>query len=118
MIFSGPENWKSLSSQFFSFFFFIVSSGSYSGSDVLSLLASPTSGRNNEYQSRILSFLYTQDPNPKGMNLADWPQYGSEGEMLEFNDQGVSPKPVTDSFRQDALSYYIQNLMGDGFKHD
>lgn len=93
----------------------VLSPGSYQGQETVSLLRPPSAGRSNEYQSRVLSFLYTQDPNPKGMKLAVWPKYGSTGEMLEFNDQGVAPRPVIDSFRKQGISYYIQNIMGDGF---
>lgn len=50
------------------------------------------------------------------MNLAAWPKYGAAGEMIEFNDQGAASKPVTDSFRKEGITYYIQNVMGDGFK--
>lgn len=90
--------------------------GSFTGIDALEVLKAPTAGRSNEYQSRILSFVYTHDPNPKGMNLTDWPQYGTKGKMLEFNDQGASPKPVLDTFRREAIAYYMENIMGDGFK--
>lgn len=48
-------------------------------------------------------------------DVVPWPTYGPQGQMLEFFDVGSS-RVVTDTFRKEGISFYIQNIMGDGIK--
>lgn len=88
--------------------------GSFFGANTLSALSTRSSPRSEDIQNRYLSFVYTQDPNPKGSTV-QWPKYGPSAQLLQFNDEGVD-KVVVDNFRKEELIYYTTNLMGDSTK--
>ncbi|EGG08315.1 uncharacterized protein MELLADRAFT_105203 [Melampsora larici-populina 98AG31] len=88
--------------------------GSFFGANTLSALSAQSSPRSDDIQNRYLSFVYTQDPNPKGSTV-QWPKYGPSSQLLQFNDDGMD-KIVPDNFRQAQIAYYTTNLMGDSTK--
>ncbi|EGF99067.1 uncharacterized protein MELLADRAFT_68830 [Melampsora larici-populina 98AG31] len=88
--------------------------GSYSGINTVSALRAPSAGRSTDIQTRYLNFLYTNDPNPKGVKV-QWPKYGPNAQLMEFSDT-ESGKIVPDNFRKDGIQYYIENIMGDSNK--
>ncbi|KAH9808332.1 Alpha/Beta hydrolase protein [Melampsora americana] len=88
--------------------------GSFAGINTVSALKAPTAGRSADIQSRYLNFVYTSDPNPKGVKV-QWPKYGPSAQLMEFSDTDTG-KIVPDSFRKEGIQYYIENIMGDSLK--
>ncbi|EGF99065.1 lipase [Melampsora larici-populina 98AG31] len=88
--------------------------GSYAGVNTLSVLKAPAAGRSTDIQTRYLNFVYTNDPNPKGVKV-QWPKYGPTAQLMEFSDTETG-KIVPDDFRKEGIQYYITDIMGDSAK--